>query len=145
MARPPPTTSSQWLLPSSLKLRNLQSISLRNLRLSSSPNNTTTADDDALPQTLHTPAKLLALNEEEQTLSHARSHSDLRGNVATGEEKAKRPQARRLRRRSTIEWANATPQTRQRKLEAATKERIGDVFLSLHVKGVEGGFNCRGQ
>lgn len=135
------TTSSQWLLPGSLKLRNLQSISLRNLRLSSTThhnNSSTTFDDDALPQTLHSPAKLLALNEE-QTISHARSHSDLRGNHVQEEQKAtKRPQVRRLRRRSTIEWANATPQSRQRKLEAATRERIGDVFFSLHVRGVEG-------
>jgi len=44
----------------------------------------------------------------------------------------------RLRRRSTLEWANASPQRRQEKLESVIEERLADVFFSLHVGGVEG-------
>lgn len=49
-----------------------------------------------------------------------------------------RPSMKKMRRRSTLEWANATPQRRQEKLENVTAERMADVFLSVHVEGVEG-------
>lgn len=49
-----------------------------------------------------------------------------------------RPLQGRMRRRSTLEWANATPQTRQERLEGVTRERMADVFVSIHVEGVEG-------
>lgn len=49
-----------------------------------------------------------------------------------------RPNIPRMRRRSTLEWANATPQRRQEKLEKVTAERMADVFFSVHVDGVEG-------
>lgn len=49
-----------------------------------------------------------------------------------------RPVLRKLRRRSTLEWANATPQRRQETLENVAAERMADVFFSLHVRGFEG-------
>lgn len=158
-----------WLLPSNRKLRNLVSISLRNISLaqtSPSRNRNKAIDDDALPQTLKSPAKLVALREQ-KALGHSRSSTDLRavledaanesattdeavtnGSPAPSKHKQrpqsaasdspKRPNFTRLRRRSTIEWANATPQKRQERLESVTKERMADVFFSIHVKGVEG-------
>jgi len=44
-----------------------------------------------------------------------------------------------MRRRSTLEWVNATPQRRQEKLENVTAERMADVFFTLHVDEVNGG------
>jgi hypothetical protein len=101
---------------------------------------------------------------EQRTLEHSRSSSDLKtlaedGTKSESEEKRiaervetngspskstvaqrtpPRPPAIRLRRRSTLEWANATPTRRQEKLESVTAERLADVFFSLHVEGVEG-------
>lgn len=49
-----------------------------------------------------------------------------------------RPQLRKMRRRSTLEWANATPQRRQERLERVTEERLADVFFSLHLREFEG-------
>lgn len=112
------------------------------------------------------PAKLVALREN-KALGHSRSSSDLRrvaedGSQSDAEcakidagspkrESAKardagngapktppRPPLARLRRRSTLEWANASPQSRQEKLEGVTAERMADVFFSLHVPGVDG-------
>jgi hypothetical protein len=147
----------------------LTSISLRNLSLSpTSPTRQRgkTIDDDALPHTLISPAKLVALREK-KTLGHSRSSSDLRrvpehssnvdndseveapvrinGSPTKGKGKENgapktppRPSITRMRRRSTLEWINASPQRRQEKLEGVTAERMADVFFSLHVDGVEG-------
>lgn len=170
----PPT----WLLPSNRRLRNLISISLRNISLgSTSPtrHKGKTIDDDALPQTLRSPAKLVALRDQ-KALGHSRSSTDLRAvaeDAETGSDLAaaavapedavdpvngsplaprtrerphssggassspRRPSMRKVRRRSTLEWANATPQRRLERLETAIKERMPDVFFSLHVNGVE--------
>lgn len=153
-----------WLLPSNRKLRNLTSISLRNLSLDHSPSSPTSrrrgrtiVDDDALPNTLKSPAKIVALREQRQALEHSRSSEDLKalvehGSVTDGEAngsplkgrdgiagaKASARPVKRLRRRSTLEWVNATPQRRQEKLESVTGERMADCFFSLHVKGLEG-------
>ena len=158
-----------WLLPYNRKLRNLVSISLRNLdlqRYSTRRSRGKTIDDDALPQTLKSPAKLVALREQ-KTLGHSRSFTDLRGvpedavtdergeigegalvhanGSPKGKQKAngspktpQRPPFARMRRRSTLEWANASPQSRQEKLENVTAERMADIFFSLHVEGVKG-------
>ena len=48
------------------------------------------------------------------------------------------PSIGKLRRRSTLEWANASPQSRQEKLESMTAERMADVFFSLHIGDIEG-------
>jgi hypothetical protein len=37
-----------------------------------------------------------------------------------------------------MEWANATPQKRQQKLESITKDRMADVFFSLHIDDIAG-------
>lgn len=143
------------------KLRNLVSISIRNVSLdqaSATRKRTKTIDDDALPQMLKSPAKMVALREH-KALEHSRSSTDLRsasaidgtidegnGSPVEGKERHAHVSQRtpprpnfRMRRRSTLEWANATPQGRQEKLEKVTGERMTDVFFSLHVSGVEGG------
>ncbi|EGP90551.1 uncharacterized protein MYCGRDRAFT_99101 [Zymoseptoria tritici IPO323] len=140
-----------WLLPYNHKLRNLLSISLRNLSLDpklATRSRGKTIDDDALPQTLNSPAKLVALREQ-QTIGHSRSSTDLRADSAhaspEGSERpksmaltspTKRPELGRTKRRSTMEWATATPQKRQQRLEAVTRGRMADVFFSLHVDGI---------
>lgn len=112
------------------------------------------------------PAKLVALREK-KSLGHSRSSSDLRrvpedgsysDSEGAGGENGKpdsevskaldksngptktppRPAFARLRRRSTLEWANASPQSRQEKLEGVTAERMADVFFSLHAEDIEG-------
>jgi len=82
-----------------------------------------TIDDDALPNSLKSPAKLLA-QREVKTLEHSRSSAELRPSLA------------KLRRRSTMEWA-ASPHVRQKKLEDVAARRMADVFFSIHVEGVE--------
>lgn len=167
---------SSWLLPSNRKLRNLTAISLRNISIVPSTTSPArkrgrTFDDDALPQTLKSPAKLLALREQ-KALGHSRSSTDLRAVIedATGDEEGaivvdavngspvgssskqkapdghgngstppRRPHFRKLRRRSTLEWASATPQRRQQRLEDVIRDRAADVFFSLHVEGLQGG------
>lgn len=150
-------------MPQNRKVRNLVSVSIRNVSLEQAPSarrRTKTIDDEAIPQTLKSPAKMVALREH-KALEHSRSSTDLRSaSVATAVEKttveangspskAKERHADavqrtpprptfRMRRRSTLEWANATPQGRQEKLERVTGERMADVFFSLHVDGVEG-------
>ncbi|RMY46698.1 hypothetical protein D0863_15794 [Hortaea werneckii] len=168
-ANPPPPASTPdgsmtrrdrpWLAPYNRKLRNLTCLSIRNLSLTPTPSSRTrkkTIDDDAVPNTLTSPAKLVALREQ-RGLAHSHSSSDLRtvsehdtdaqqgsrnGNgtpvKANGAPRApQRPAIGRMRRRSTLEWVNATPQTRQEKLEAVAKSRLADVFFSIHVEGVE--------
>jgi len=146
------------------RLRNLHSISLRNLCLDvpkHSRQRTKTIDDDAVPDNLVSPAKRLALREQ-KALGHSRSSSDLRRvpeySVSVDAENAdrgahtngspskengapttpKRPPGPRLRRRSTLDWINASPQKRQEELENATADKLADVFFSLHVQGVAG-------
>lgn len=125
-----------------------------------------TIDDDAIPNNLVSPAKLVALREK-KSLGHSRSSSDLRrvpedascpeeanatdarGTAANDASKTQdksngapktppRPSIAKLRRRSTLEWANASPQSRQEKLESMTAERMADVFFSLHISDIEG-------
>ncbi|WPH01975.1 Hypothetical protein R9X50_00482900 [Acrodontium crateriforme] len=149
-----------FLLPYNRKLRNLVSISLRNLLLNSpshSRQRGKTIDDDALPNSLKSPAKIVALREQ-KLLGHSRSSSDLQrvaehpsndsiskendnlvdnNNEAQASRTPKRPPLPRPRRRNTLEWVNATPQSRQEKWESATAERLADIFFSLHVHGIE--------
>ncbi|KAF2773134.1 hypothetical protein EJ03DRAFT_286881 [Teratosphaeria nubilosa] len=165
--RPPPAPTAtaperrdrSWLLPSNRKLRNLVSISLRNLSLApTSPERirAKARDDDAVPQSLKSPAKLVAL-QEQHALGHSKSSSDLRsaaedadggvandGSPTNGQVEQNgaprtpsRPTLGRLRRGSTLEWANATPQRRQEKLQNVTGDRMADVFFSVHVAGVK--------
>lgn len=148
------------------------SISLRNLTLNAPPSSRSrgkTIDDDALPNNLVSPAKLVALREQ-KALGHSRSSSDLRrvpedasysesegiqderdttGNTLQALDKRNgapktppRPSYAKLRRRSTLEWVNASPQSRQQKLEGVTAERMADVFFSLHVEDINGKSMC---
>lgn len=152
-----------WLIPSNRKLRHLQGITLRNLNLTQSTSRPRgkTIDDEGLPYALKSPAKILALREGKQ-LGHSRSSTDLRpihesaiennetgtsiSRSDTGKSKENgspktppRPPFPRLRRRSTMEWANASPQKRQEKLESVTAARMADIFFSVHVVDVAGG------
>lgn len=129
------------------KLRHLQGITIRNLTLASAPSRPRgkTIDDDAIPSTLKSPTKALALRES-RGLNHSRSSSDLKGRDTVNEdgqhlspEKPKRPNLRgSLRRRSTLEWTGTNPLTRQKKLEDITDSRMADTFFTIHVEGYEG-------
>ncbi|KAH7092365.1 UV radiation resistance protein and autophagy-related subunit 14-domain-containing protein [Paraphoma chrysanthemicola] len=144
---PPPPRERPWLLPYNRKLRHLQGITIRNLTLSSAPSRSRgkTIDDEAIPSTLKSPTKALALRES-KGLAHSRSSSDLKfknssqlGNGSLREPttptKAVRPSfGKGLRRRTTMEWANASPLTRQKKLEDITADRMADTFFTLHVE-----------
>ena len=157
-----------WLLPSvctlpdmlvvsnhslqNRKLRHLQGITIRNLTLVSSPgrHRGKTFDDEAIPSTLKSPAKVLAQRESKK-LEHSRSSSDLRfsdgsASHGNGDLREKKLQAKPsrpsflsgLRRRSTLDWSGASPLERQKKLEDATGGRMADTFFSLHVTNKDG-------
>ncbi|KAL8752436.1 MAG: hypothetical protein Q9199_005747 [Rusavskia elegans] len=144
------TRDRPWLLPSNRKIRHLEGISLRNLSLSrpsAQVQKSKTADDEALPTSLVTPTKALSLREKK--LEYSRSSNDLRtpptsrkildssnGNdqLSTDEGKV-RPMKGKIRRRSTLNWTNAPPQVRQKKLEDAASSRLADTWFSLHCQG----------
>ncbi|KAL1592785.1 hypothetical protein SLS60_011201 [Paraconiothyrium brasiliense] len=137
----PNSRERPWLLPYNRKLRHLQGITVRNLTLSPTPSRPRgkTIDDDALPSTLKSPTKTLALRES-RGLNHSRSSSDLKGHDGNNgsPEKPQRPGiARGLRRRSTLEWMGANPLTRQKKLEDITDSRMADTFFTIHVDSQE--------
>jgi hypothetical protein len=121
-----------------------------------------TFDDDAIPSALKSPTKTLALRES-TALTYSRSSTDLKSagreeeNVAEDEGRDSfdsngkgngngglrkpvsptlpvRP-AKGMRRRSTLEWANASPLSRQKKLEDITAGRMADTFFTLHMDG----------
>ena len=104
-----------------------------------------TIDDEALPSTLKSPTKTLALRES-KSLNHSRSSSDLKSvededRFDDGSlRKPKTPTqpvrpTESIRRRSTLEWANASPLTRQKRLEDITAGRMADTFFTLHIDG----------
>ena len=132
--------------PQNRKLRHLQGITIRNLTLAPTPSRPRgkTIDDDAVPSTLKSPTKALALRES-RGLAHSRSSSDLKGRHGNDEnahhlspEKPQRPGiSGGLRRRSTLEWTGATPLVRQKKLEDIADTRMADTFFTIHVDGQE--------
>ncbi|KAH6625517.1 UV radiation resistance protein and autophagy-related subunit 14-domain-containing protein [Boeremia exigua] len=135
-----PARERPWLLPYNRRLRHLQGLAIRNLTLALAPGRPRgkTTDDDALPSALTSPAKALA---REAAVAHSRSSTDLRSipdeDRFDGPPPSPRPvRPRRMRRRSTLEWANASPLTRQKRLEDITAGRMADTFFSLHVDGV---------
>ncbi|KAF3046997.1 hypothetical protein E8E12_010125 [Didymella heteroderae] len=144
---PPPPRERPWLLPYNRKLRHLQGIAIRNLTLSLAPTRSRgkTIDDEALPSTLKSPTKTLALREG-KPLTHSRSSSDLNSiededrfdhgglRKPTTPARPVRP-AKGMRRRSTLEWTNASPLTRQKRLEDITAGRMADTFFTLHIEG----------
>jgi hypothetical protein len=123
-----------------------------------------TFDDDAVPSALKSPTKTLALRES-TALTYSRSSTDLKsaghdGENASGDEgkdsfdsngngngngngSLRKPvsptlpvrPAKGMRRRSTLEWANASPLSRQKKLEDITAGRMADTFFTLHMEG----------
>jgi UV radiation resistance-associated gene protein len=123
-----------------ITIRNLTSSGLTSRRRAES------VDDEALPQSLQSPAKLLA-QKELRALEHSRSSTDLvllpirenagKENDASPRKTPTRPSSKRLRRRSTLDWANASPYVRQTRLEEDARARMMDVFFSLHVAGIE--------
>ncbi|KAF2834238.1 UV radiation resistance-associated gene protein [Patellaria atrata CBS 101060] len=141
-----------WLLPRNRKLRHLHGITIRNLTHELPPvgrSRGKTIDDDAIPSTLRSPTKALALREIKK-LEHSRSSSDLRLTKESDTQDHKReiqrdtaqpdkprPSISRLRRRSTMEWASASPLERQQKLEDMTAGKMADTFVSLHAEGVD--------
>ncbi|KAH7132160.1 UV radiation resistance protein and autophagy-related subunit 14-domain-containing protein [Dendryphion nanum] len=144
---PIPPRERPWLLPYNRKLRHLQGIAIRNLTLipAQSRPRTRTIDDEAIPSTLKSPTKALALMEQ-RGLAHSRSSSDLKSSEDSARhtsdavrengspKKASRPtMGKGLRRRSTMEWSGASPLTRQRKLEDVIGARMADTFFSLHI------------
>ncbi len=134
-------------------MRHLEGISLRNLTLTrpTPGNGGKTNDDDSLPHTLKSPTKVLALREAHR-LEHSRSSGDLKspqtlnGSIHKQEEEAvsngsvergAKPRLKKMRRRSTLNWANAPPETRQKQLEDVVAERLADTFFSLHCADIE--------
>ena len=105
---------------------------------------TRTIDDNSLPTTFSSPAKLLA-QYEGQKLEHSKSSTDLKSQasvIATdtkdkhhGNGLAVRPSKTGMRRRSTLNWANESPMARQKLLKDAAAERRVDAFYSLHELG----------
>ena len=123
---------------------------MRNLTLTRSPPHSRgkTIDDESLPNAFKTPTKLLAQSER-HSLEHSRSSIDLKSPpLRIGQRKTEdtdtetsvklRPSAGKLRRRSTLNWSNAAPGVRQKKLEDVTGGRLADTWFSLHCSGVSG-------
>lgn len=144
------TRERPWLLPSNRRLRHLEGISLRNLTLSRPTKSlqTKTIDDESLPNAFRTPTKSLALREKK--LEHSRSSGDLqnspRGRKSLGDSRQNedsetdgrniRPSRGKMRRRSTLNWTNATPQIRQKKLEDVARSKLADTWFSVHCEGI---------
>ncbi|KAG9889648.1 hypothetical protein KCU98_g15099, partial [Aureobasidium melanogenum] len=133
-----------WLIPSNRKLRHLQAITLRNLALSHQATRPRrgTIDDDGLPATKKSPAKMLALREAHSNMIHSKSSDDLRpihesasslSSSPTKQRTPPRPSFAKLRRRSTLEWAASTSQQRQRRLYDVSAQRMADLFYSMHI------------
>ncbi|WEW61125.1 hypothetical protein PRK78_006615 [Emydomyces testavorans] len=136
-----------WLLASNRKLRHLQGISVRNLLVTPPPANRArgkTIDDESIPNTLQTPAKMLA-NKEARTVHHSRSATDLKrissstDTKLTAGEDGKQIRRKDLtsRRRSTLPWSGANPVVRQTRLEDIAASRMADTWFSLHCPGIE--------
>ncbi|TIA39565.1 hypothetical protein D6C78_03181 [Aureobasidium pullulans] len=132
-----------WLIPSNRKIRHLQAITLRNLALSHESNRPRrgTIDDEGLPATKKSPAKMLALRDA-HNMNHSKSSDDLRPihetNISLSPTPTKprtppRPSFAKLRRRSTLEWAASTSQQRQRRLQDVSAQRMADLFYSIHI------------
>ncbi|KAH0023910.1 hypothetical protein KCU80_g15008, partial [Aureobasidium melanogenum] len=117
---------------------------LRNLALSHEATRPRrgTIDDDGLPATKKSPAKMLALREARSNMIHSKSSDDLRPihesvsslpSSPTKQRTPPRPSFAKLRRRSTLEWAASTSQQRQRRLYDVSAQRMADLFYSIHI------------
>ena len=100
-----------------------------------------TIDDESLPNAFKSPTKLLALHESRK-LEHSRSSNDLKSPPQQNEFSIEnsgsenpikvRPPVASMRRRSTLNWSNALPRVRQKKLEDVAAVRLADTWFSLH-------------
>lgn len=111
------------LLAQNRKLRHLKGLSLRNL--SFAPANRCPADDAALPPS---PGTLGTLRRS-SSLQSSRSTDSLRLESLRPDKRWRPPQTRKI----SLNLAQASPASRQKKLEALVNGSLGDVFLSLHV------------
>ncbi|KAF4505692.1 hypothetical protein G6O67_007613 [Ophiocordyceps sinensis] len=111
------------LLAQNRKLRHLKGLSLRNL--SFAPANRCSADDAALPPS---PGTLGTLRRS-SSLQSSRSTDSLRLESLRPDKRWRPPQTRKI----SLNLAQASPASRQKKLEALVNGSLGDVFLSLHV------------
>ena len=83
--------------------------------------------------------------QQEQKLVHSKSSEDLKAHEASaipdtkesGLDAFKRPAKPSTRRRSTLNWVNASPANRHAILEEAVTERRPDTFFSLHELGAD--------
>lgn len=120
------------LLPQNRKLRHLKGLSLRNL--SFAPTRLQTTDDAGITNT--SPSKLGVLRESTTQLHASRSSDNLRAGASGGPDAPPRTNRPPLRpRKKSLSLAQATPTTRQKRLETLVDGVVGDVFFSLHVPG----------
>jgi UV radiation resistance-associated gene protein len=138
------------------RLRHLQGITIRNLSFEQNARRPRgkTFDDEALPFTLASPHKQLA-QREALGLMHSRSSTSLASEVVdnkgpradnTGEEQeaglkpdgASSSLLKKLRRRSTLDYGDASMEHRRNRMSEVIRSRMADSFFSLHVDGVEG-------
>jgi UV radiation resistance-associated gene protein len=125
-------------------VRNLSAVS------TSSNRSAKTSTDEDIEYALKSPTKLLAQSEA-RSLHQTRSFTDLKSSAKDGKSSIQkrpsrayegaaqangRPDFGKLRRRSTLHWTGASPETRQRKLEDVTGERMAESWFSLHVAGL---------
>lgn len=130
------------LLGRNRKLRHLRGIWLRNL--SFAPTSLRTADDaDLGTHSSRSPSKKLGVLRESSQLHPSRSTESLRSEgLRQQQQQQQQEQEQELRRpqgvrRTSLSLAHVSPAARQKKLEAAVEEVVGDVFYSLHVDGEE--------
>jgi hypothetical protein len=95
-----------------------------------------TIDDDDIPNTLKSPAKIMAQNEN-RSIQPSRSFTDLKSRASQEHDADKKSDARQSRRRSTMFWNDPNPLTRQFRLEDITKNRMADTFFSIHCEGID--------
>ncbi|MCJ1478826.1 hypothetical protein MMC13_007510 [Lambiella insularis] len=133
------TRQTPWLLATNRKLRHVQGVSLRNISFEEAKGRTRneTVDDASLPSTSNTPSRVLALRE---LRGHFKSMTDIQTIPSLNEDTnaAARPgqSVPTLRRRSTHNWSNTTPDIRQKSLEDVVATRLPETFVSIHSVGV---------
>ena len=132
-------------------MRHLQGVSIRNLNIEPPLNRFRgkTITDDDVPYNLKSPAKRLAQSES-KGLQYSRSYSDLtvagkeppatpKKATTSYEKKIKaepRPGVSQLRRRSTLHWTGASPNTRPQKVEDVAANRLADSWFSIHCQNI---------
>lgn len=141
-------TDSYW--QKNRKLRHLHGITIRNLTISpvKSRFRRKTIDDDALPYTLSSPKKLLAINEARKA-TKSQSSSNLRADSVEdtfqnknhdglGGRAVSAHQSARHHRKSSSDWLGADPKQRQKHVEDAISRHKCDAFFSLHCRDIDG-------